>query len=458
MTCFWRGLHQTKCEEPAPINVVSDGFVGAGLNDFGQLGLGHTNPVHTFANIPLANVSKFSVGYKFSVALTSDGKVWGSGLNDANQYGSDLPSSTSTFTEITPILGSATAPIIGSATAPTFVDVACGHRGFIAVASDGRVFGCGRVRTPRESVQYAGSFYNEPLDLPRLIETGAPVKVLTTTYTYSTGWYQPILDLRASANMIMPNRTSMQGGVIQRYRTFRSPIGSVSVANAQGTIAEDDAYAVFLNTLPDYPSYFATEVNDFAAPQFAYHPDSSGSSPNNEWHGGFWRYGYIRKSFHYTTTHTFHSLYSGMGDSLIIRTTAGDLYGIGVNKFGEFGLGNTTSIADTIADILSSSSGSIQLSLMNQLAAGVVDVRVGRFQNFYKKNTGEWWTAGRNAYGSMGLGHTTDQHTLVPVGVFDDLQTSICDTLALESEAALLVPPNFPEEQLLHYSNEYQGD
>src|SRR5690554_690297 len=105
----WGALQSTNTVEPSPIqlstatdwNKISAGpkntFIiknngslwGVGGNDFGQLGVNSSNQIFTiFQQITTANDwAKVSASKNFTLALKTDGTVWGWGQNDEYQLG-----------------------------------------------------------------------------------------------------------------------------------------------------------------------------------------------------------------------------------------------------------------------------------------------------------------------------------------------------------------------------------
>jgi len=117
------------------IFLTSDGRVySCGQNNLGQSGLGVTfNDIVTPTLISnLDNITKVSCGYLFTIFLTSDGKVYGCGLNNNNhQLGFE-----STYNKYTPEL-------IPNLDNITITNIASGGNHNLFLTSDGRVYSCG---------------------------------------------------------------------------------------------------------------------------------------------------------------------------------------------------------------------------------------------------------------------------------------------------------------------------
>ena len=82
----------------------ADGTVWAwGSNDRGQLGNG--DPSHLSSNVPLqvfslTGVTQVACGFKFSIALKSDGTVWAWGNNDNNELGDGTTTARDTAVQV----------------------------------------------------------------------------------------------------------------------------------------------------------------------------------------------------------------------------------------------------------------------------------------------------------------------------------------------------------------------
>lgn len=92
----------------------------AGLNNYGQLGVGHTNNVTgAFVNATksggnLTNISSVSVTDLWALALDSSGNVWTTGYNGYGQLGLGDTSNRNTFTQIPGFSGISKAEIGGA--------------------------------------------------------------------------------------------------------------------------------------------------------------------------------------------------------------------------------------------------------------------------------------------------------------------------------------------------------
>jgi alpha-tubulin suppressor-like RCC1 family protein len=119
----------------------SDGRAwGTGLNNYCQLGLGHSDNQNLFTPITISNstvgtkIVSVATGYYHSLAVTSDGKLWGTGWDSDGQLGLGNSDTQCSFQPIT-ISGLAPAKI---------VSISSGYLSSIALDSNGRLWGSGR--------------------------------------------------------------------------------------------------------------------------------------------------------------------------------------------------------------------------------------------------------------------------------------------------------------------------
>ncbi|MHB8840376.1 MAG: RCC1 domain-containing protein, partial [Candidatus Aquicultor sp.] len=90
--------------------LASDGTVwGWGNNMYGQLGNGSTTtdtPIRTPVRvISITGVTAIAAGYCYSLALTSDGKVWAWGQNNYGQLGNSTTTNSSIPVQVSGLTG-----------------------------------------------------------------------------------------------------------------------------------------------------------------------------------------------------------------------------------------------------------------------------------------------------------------------------------------------------------------
>lgn len=348
MACFWGNLKKTVCREPnnAP-------FMGAGLNNYGQLGLGHTDPVHAFTPIPLDNVAKMSVGYGFAMVVDGNGVLYGAGRNDYNQLtDSSPPEGVTTFTQI----------------GTNVLDVECGFYGSQALLADGTWRRTGYNRDGSHSVW-------EPVRLRFQASTGRPVPRMMSDGLSFDGVYPS------------------------------TPPHKYARRASSGPLDDDDYYLSMLE--PSVSGW--------------------GMTPSGPQYGTL----YSRESapFESSLTAPVSAIFAGGGETIFCILDGGELYGLYDNGSGQYGIGTKTA-GGTASWVY--------------IGSGYGDMRVERQITFAKTLNGVWYAAGRNIYGSMGLGDVNERLTFTSVGEFYDLRAGTTDTLVIREQRPVLLTPNFP--------------
>jgi alpha-tubulin suppressor-like RCC1 family protein len=121
--------------EAHSLALSSDGEVYAtGRNNYGQLGLGDTNNRNIFAQVAHLSdkdITAVSAGGTYSLALSSDGKVYATGRNNYGQLGTDDVNTRYAFVEIVS-LGD-----------KDITAVSAGEVHSLALSSDGKVYAAG---------------------------------------------------------------------------------------------------------------------------------------------------------------------------------------------------------------------------------------------------------------------------------------------------------------------------
>ena len=141
----------------------SDGTVwGWGNNYYGKLGDGTSTTRLTPTPVThVSDVSSIETGWKFTLALKSDGTVWGWGRNGSGQLGSGIDYS-----------GTMTPEKISSIS--DVVAIAAGGEHALAIKSDGSVWGWGG-----NSYGELGDGTNQGKKIPNLISAISGVNSIT---------------------------------------------------------------------------------------------------------------------------------------------------------------------------------------------------------------------------------------------------------------------------------------
>ena len=113
-----------------------------------------------------------------------------------------------------------------------------------------------------------------------------------------------------------------------------------------------------------------------------------------------------------TNVNDIKSVYCGYRHAFILKND-GTLWGCGLNDYGQLGLG-----------------GGGSKSAFTQLNANIYDVKsvyCGYSHTYVLKNDGTLWACGRNDYGQLGLGNTSDKNTFTQVTInVNDIKLICC--------------------------------
>ena len=127
-----------------------------------------------------------------------------------------------------------------------------------------------------------------------------------------------------------------------------------------------------------------------------------------------------------TNTDDIKSVYCGYSCTFILKND-GTLWGCGYNGHGELGLGDTTS-RTTFTEITTNTDD-------------IKSVYCGRYHTIILKNDGTLWGCGKNDYGQLGLGDTTNRYTFTQVTTnIDNIKSVYCGadhTFILKNDGTL---------------------
>ena len=125
------------CGEYYTMALMTDGTIwGTGRNIYGQLGLGYSGTFATLTQIT-SDISgctpiSISCGANHTMVLMTNGSIWGTGLNTSGQLGVGDTSNRNTLTRITSNIGGRTPNTIS-----------CGYNHTISLMTDGSIWGTG---------------------------------------------------------------------------------------------------------------------------------------------------------------------------------------------------------------------------------------------------------------------------------------------------------------------------
>jgi alpha-tubulin suppressor-like RCC1 family protein len=154
---------------------------GVGLNHYGELGDGTFTPRTTPEQLPITGVTQISNATGFAVALKSDGTVWAWGEDDQDQLGDSLSMNNPVPKPVPGLTG--------------VTKVQAGYNFGLALKSDGTVWAWGD--------NAAGQ-----LGIGQLGGVSDPVRIsgITHAYDIATSWYNSLALVRTS---LITNKTAL---------------------------------------------------------------------------------------------------------------------------------------------------------------------------------------------------------------------------------------------------------
>lgn len=336
--------------------LASDGTVwGFGENAGNVLGDGtslqRNSPVHVMANstTPLSNVTDIALGQYHSLFLLSDSLAYACGHNDYGQLG-DGTNSPHTYPAAVPSLTGVTA-------------IAAGMEHSIFLTNGHSAFTCGQNNYGQLGI---GSQIDQNIPtLVRIQGTG------NQTIGIAAGYYHSLFIFSYQAVSAWGSGYNYAGQLGNGSTGDQSSPVSVMTLNT-ATMSMAGGYG---HTL------IAKNGNLYASGDNSYGELGDGTTANQS------------TMELISAISNVQGVAAGFGFSLILTTT-GSLYACGWNSNGQLG-NNSTSNISTPVSIVSS---------------GVISIAAGDAQSAFVKNDGTLWTCGANAMGQLGLGDTTDRH------------------------------------------------
>jgi alpha-tubulin suppressor-like RCC1 family protein len=169
-------IHSINSGDRQSFFITNDGKVyGTGFNNKGQLGLGNDisyNTPQLISDISNLTIASLSSGYRHTLFLTDDGKVYSCGLNDDGQLGlgNDISYNTPQF--------------ISSISNLTITAVSASADHSLFLTHDGRVYSCGG-----NSSGQLGLGNNTSFNTPQLITDSSNITAITSGpyYTFLLG-------------------------------------------------------------------------------------------------------------------------------------------------------------------------------------------------------------------------------------------------------------------------------
>ena len=120
-----------------------------------------------------------------------------------------------------------------------------------------------------------------------------------------------------------------------------------------------------------------------------------------------------QSKFHQTSFSNISKIYAG-GRHSLFQNNKGEIFACGQNNYGECGLGHFNSPQIQVSPILNS-------------PENIVHFCCGYYQSYFLDCKGNVYSVGNNAYGSLGLGHNTNQNTLNKIPNIPPIQFIYCN-------------------------------
>ena len=345
-----------------------------GSNEYGQLGLEVLRESHH--PIP----SKFGVvqvasGQKHSVYLMSDGTVWAAGLNSDGQLGDGTTTQRNNPVEVTNADGTRLNGVVG---------ISAGSFHTVYLKSDGTVWAAG---------------YNDHRQLGdgTTTQRNNPVQVKNADGTGLNG----VIGISAGSN----------------HTVFLKGDGTV-LATGSNTYGQlGDGTTTQRNNPVQVTNADGTGLNGVVGISAAGYKTIYLKSDGTVWAAGYNGYGQLGDG---TTTQRNNPVQvvnaDGTGLSGVVGISAGfnhtvylkgdgTVWAVGSNTYGKLEDGTTTDSSNPVQVTSADGTG----------LSGVVGILAARNHTVYLKSDGTVWAAGRNTYGQLGDGTTTDSSNPVQV-------------------------------------------
>jgi len=426
-------ITQIVCGYDHSIFLASDSKVySCGRNELGQLGLGDTTNYDTpqeITSLNGKNIIHIAIGSdRLTMFLASDGKVYSCGLNNYGQLGIGNTTNQSTPQEITYFT---TNDI-------NITMVSCNSNSTIFLASDGKMYGCGRndygqlglVDTTNKYTPVEITYFTANSIIITKIVSGLHHTMFLESdgKVYSCGWNNyGQLGLGDTTNRYTPqlitnlnNITQIARGAFHTifldtnsnvYTVGYNASGQLGIGNTTNTTIIQKL-AFFNATKYKYVKAFFTHSIFVADDGKVY---SVGLNDYGQLGiGNYTNQSTLQEITYFTTNNINITLASGGGSFSIFVANDGKVYGVGHNGYGQLGLGNTTN-QSTLQEITYFTTNNINITQ----ASG------GGAHAIFLASDGKVYGCGYNGSGQLGLGNTNNYNTPQEITYFTNLGINI---------------------------------
>ena len=345
--------------------ITSDGkLYGMGSNNHGQQGDGTTTDVPAYKRIgsELGVITDVVCSAYTTFFLTADGKLYGMGYNSCGQQGDGTTTDVLAYKQI----GSAYGPIS---------KVACSTDTTHFITSSGKLYGMGSSSS--------GQLYIHPVNantkVPNPVQIGSNLNT-TIIDVVCSDWTTYFITSAGKLYGLGDNSY----GQMAKNTSYKFSFGDL--------IYSDSNIAVTDVTCSRYTTFFITSDGEL-----------HGIGRNNK--------GQMDCGTEDLTHNINHVIGSDLGtitdvacslETTFFITSAGKLYGMGLNDHGQIGNGTTTNV-----------NSPIQISSDTDIVTSVV---CSNTTTFFITSTGKLYGMGQNNHGQMGNGAAADVTSPIQIG------------------------------------------
>jgi len=387
-----------------------------GENTKGQLGLGHTtSPQSTIQYneyISSANIKQIACGYNHTIFLASDASIYVVGLNDGGQLGlGHQTTPQSTIQEISYFNDNGI----------TITQIACGSYYTMFLASDGKLYGCGSNSKGELGLgheTYGQSTIQEIIFFDQIKITQIACGYYNTfVYIQHPIWnipnkinlFETTFDLEAYnySDIILGITTNITYSLDLNGNTGISLNGSNTI-----DVGDIDLLGYFgkdvIVTATDDNGYSNTKIiNIKKAPPIVYCVGDNNNGQLGLGHDETPQLAIQHITYFTNNGITITQIACG-GYHAIFLASDGKLYSCGLNSDGQLGLGHTSFPQITINEITYFTDKNI------------TQIACGGYHTIFLASNGKVYGCGYNVYGSLGHGHEISQSTIQELQYFKE--------------------------------------
>jgi alpha-tubulin suppressor-like RCC1 family protein len=381
---------------------------GVGINGFGQLGLNTTAGCSLLAQVgALSTWTQISCGYAHSLSIQSPGTLWTWGLNSNGQLGLNTTTNYSSPVQI--------------GASSTWTQVACGYYHSMAVQRNGTLWSWGSNSSGQLGVGSAGTNILSPVQVGAL-----------SVWTKISGGYYTSTTIQSNGTLWSWGTNSFGQLGLNTNTNYSSPVQILSpfqgtwiqvAANGQGKssaaiISPGTLWAWGFNNVGQLGNNSTTTqsspvqigaLSTWTSVSCGYYAMAI-QTPGTLWAWGFNPYGNLGNNTTMGTSSpvqigalsTWTQVSAGTVYNTLAIQTPGSLWAWGLNSYGQLGTSNTTNY-----------SSPVQIGTLNTWSL----FASGSSHSVAIQSNGTLWSWGNNSFGQLGLNTSTLTSVLSPVQV-----------------------------------------